>query len=358
VRDVVVVGGGPVGLAAALHAARAGLDVEVREPRPHPVDKACGEGLMPGAMAALEDLGIRVTGVPLGGIAYLDGDHRAVARFSGRSGRGVRRTALSTALHEAVRAAGIPLVPAAVGELDVRSDRVVVDGSPTRHVIAADGLHSPVRRRLGLDRPVHGPRRFGIRVHVPAAPWSDLVEVHWSAGAEAYVTPVAEDLVGVAVLRAGRGVALRDLPQDLAEFPDLAGRLGAQLPKAAASDPPRGAGPLRQASRRRVHGRVLLVGDASGYVDALTGEGISIGLAQARAAVAAVCAGTPQSYEAAWRRITWRYATLTRGLVLASSRPALRRRLVPAAQAWPGAFERVVDELARSRVPRARTGPG
>ena len=54
-----------------------------------------------------------------------------------------------------------------------------------------------------------------------------------------------------------------------------------------------GAGPLRQRARRRVAGRVLLVGDAGGYVDALTGEGIALGLAQARAAVAAVGGGDP-----------------------------------------------------------------
>ena len=109
----------------------------------------------------------------------------------------------------------------------------------------------------------------------------------------------------------------------------------------------RGAGPLRQRSRRRVAGRVLLVGDAAGYVDALTGEGIALGLAQARAAVAAVRAGDPAAYERAWRRLSWRHDLLTHGLLAASGRPALRRRLVPAAEAAPWLFWAAVNQLAR-----------
>jgi flavin-dependent dehydrogenase len=67
-HDLLIVGGGPAGLATALHAARVGLDVTVWEQRPGVVDKACGEGLMPGAVAALQDLGVRPPGEPLNGI--------------------------------------------------------------------------------------------------------------------------------------------------------------------------------------------------------------------------------------------------------------------------------------------------
>ena len=74
-RDLVVVGGGPVGLAAGLYAARAGLSVEVREKRAGVVDKACGEGLMPGAVATLRDLGVEPSGHPIEGIRYRDRGH-------------------------------------------------------------------------------------------------------------------------------------------------------------------------------------------------------------------------------------------------------------------------------------------
>jgi flavin-dependent dehydrogenase len=96
-----------------------------------------------------------------------------------------------------------------------------------------------------------------------------------------------------------------------------------------------------------VAGRVLLVGDAAGYVDALTGEGIASGLAQARVAVDAVAAGEPAGYERAWRRVTRRHDRMTHALLSASRRPAVRARLVPAAAALPWVFRAAVHELAR-----------
>jgi flavin-dependent dehydrogenase len=95
---------------------------------------------------------------------------------------------------------------------------------------------------------------------------------------------------------------------------------------------------------------VLLVGDASGYVDALTGEGIALGLAQARAAVSAVRRGEAATYERAWRRLSWRHNALTQGLLAATGRPVLRRALVPAADTVPFLFRAAVNELARPAV--------
>ena len=337
-RDLVIAGGGPVGLATALYAAREGLDVEVREPRPGPVDKACGEGLMPGAVADLAALGVDPPGHRLAGIRYLGGGRSAEAPFRHGPGRGVRRTALHRALTDAVAEAGIKVVERAVGEVEVHDDHVLVDDEPVRHLIAADGLHSPVRRMLGLDRPAPGRRRFGQRVHVEMEPWSPFVEVYWAEGSEAYVTPVADELVGVAVLTE-RQAPFHDL---LAEHPLLRERLG-RRPLSR----PRGAGPLRQRSSARTLGRVLLVGDAAGYVDALTGEGIALGLAQARAAVEAVVAGRPEQYEAVYRRLGRRHELLTQALLGSSRVPAVRRRIVPLAARLPRVFGTAVDQLAR-----------
>lgn len=338
-RDLLIAGGGPVGLAAALHAAGAGLDVTVLEPRRGPLDKACGEGLMPGAVAALRDLGVPVTGVPLAGIRYLDGaGHVAQAGFRSGPGLGVRRTELHAALAAAVAAAGVAVIPHRVTRVRDAGDHVVVDDLVAQHLIAADGLHSPVRRALDLDRPARSPRRFGQRCHVAMAPWTSFVEVHWASIGEAYVTPVAPDQVGVAVLTSER----RPLRELLPAFAPLADRLGDRP-----LSPVLGAGPLRQRAHRRGRGRVLLVGDAAGYVDALTGEGIATGFAQARAAVAAVAAGDPAGYEHLARRLGWRHAALTRAL-LAGTRPqAARTRLVPAAARLSRVFEAAVDQLAR-----------
>jgi flavin-dependent dehydrogenase len=337
-RDLLVAGGGPVGLATALYAARAGLDVGVVEPRDGVIDKACGEGLMPGAVAALSELGVPLDGHPITGIRYVDGAHRAEAGFRHGPGRGVRRTTLHLALTSAVLDAGVKTDRRAVRRVEDRGDHLLVDGERTRHLVAADGLHSPVRRMLGLDAPVAGRRRYGQRCHVSMAPWSSLVEVHWATSGEAYVTPVGEGRVGIAVLSDER----RRLADLVGDFPALADRLTGR-----AVEQVRGAGPLRQRARRRVAGRVLLVGDASGYVDALTGEGIALGLAQARAAIEAILAGRPQAYELAWRRLGWRHGLLTQGLLTATRHRALRTRVVPAAARMPGVFAMAVNQLAR-----------
>jgi len=167
---------------------------------------------------------VRLEGHPITGIRYLDDRTRAEAAFRHGVGYGVRRTALHTALSDAVARAGVPTVRRAVRTVEDRGDHLLVDGEPTRYLVAADGLHSPVRRLLGLDAPAAARRRFGQRCHVAVAPWSSFVEVHWSSVGEAYVTPVAPDLVGIAVLSSER----RPLADLLPYFPVLAARVDGQ----------------------------------------------------------------------------------------------------------------------------------
>lgn len=337
--DLLVAGGGPVGLATAINARLAGLDVVVVEPRATPVDKACGEGLMPAAVAALDRLGVSVTGRPFLGIRYLSTTRQAEARFRAGPGRGVRRTALHEALAGRAAALGVDRVAGRVEDVQQDEHGVRAAGLRARWLVAADGLHSPVRRGLGLDRPAPSrAARFGLRRHVRVAPWTDLVEVHWAGTAEAYVTPVGDDVVGVAVL-CGPG---RSYDEALREFPRLLPRVAGAAPRSDV----RGAGPLRQTASARRAGRVLLVGDAAGYVDALTGEGLATGLATAAAAVRCIVADRPQDYERAWHAATRRYRLLTTGLLAVSQRPGLRRHLVPAAARLPGAFGWAVDQLA------------
>jgi len=337
--DLLVVGGGPAGLATAIHAARAGLDTVVAEPRPTPIDKACGEGLMPGAVRALAAMGVAVEGHPLRGIRYLDERHVAEARFRDGAGRGVRRTELQAALARRAAELGIPVIPLRAGVVRQDADGVTAAGLgiSARYLAAADGLHSPIRRQLSLEQTDPRPSRYGLRRHFAVPPWTDCVEVHWSPRAEAYVTPLGPELVGVAVLTTERG----PFPASLDRFPGLAARL-----PATAATGVRGAGPLRQRVLRRVAGRVLLVGDAAGYIDALTGEGISLALATAAELVRCVGGGRVQDYEAAWLRASRRHRLLTESLLWARARPRLARSIVPAASRLPAVFTALVNQLA------------
>lgn len=343
--DVLIAGGGPAGLAAALHARRNGLSVVVAEPRPAPIDKACGEGLMPGGLAALAALGVDPPGVALRGIAYLNGRRRVEAPFRHGPGRGVRRTALHAALTQKALEAGVKWVAGRVTELGMDAEGVEALGIRARWLIGADGLHSHVRRAVGIPAVPGSPRRYGVRWHFGTPAWSEFVEVHWSAWGEAYVTPVAPDVVGVAILtrhRPDRSRALGGEADLGAWFPELATHLGGASPGKAS-----GCGPLRQTVARRVQGRVVLVGDAAGYEDALTGEGISLAVKQAGAAIEALLANRPQAYEREWRRITRDYRLLTRGLVLATAPRLGRRSIVPACALLPGLFRRTVNILAQ-----------
>ncbi len=330
-------GGGPAGLAVAIAALQAGLEAVVVDQASPPIDKACGEGLMPGGSAWLRTNGVEVNpdGVsPFIGIHYLDTTTGVTAEgdFPHGPGQGIRRLHLQQALVNRAEALGADLrwKTRATGLLPegLQLENGTLDAD---HIIGCDGLHSSVRRWAGIDVKWASWQRWGVRRHFAIPPWSRHVEVHWADGCEAYVTPAGPNRVGVALLWSGQKARFETL---MARFPELQAKLN-QAPFDSAA---RGTGPFRHRVSTVARPPVFLVGDSSGYVDALTGEGLSLAFHQADALVAALVDGDPARYARDHARITRVYRWTTGLLLVAARRPWLRRRVIRALSAEPVLF--------------------
>lgn len=334
----IVVGAGPVGLYTATLAALRGMDVTLFEARAGDGDKACGEGLMPSAVSALKAIGVEPKGRPFLGIRYLDATGQRQVRADIGRGLGVRRTELVRELRDAVRSAGVETIHSRVTSVVQQHASVTVTTEDEPHnadvVFGCDGLSSTVRQSAGLQGKANGARRYGLVGHFDIEPWSTDVEVYWGSSGEAYVTPVSEHEVGVALL--GRAGATFD--DRLNALPALRHRLvGARRVGRTT-----GAGPLRRVATMPGRGRVMLVGDAAGYVDALTGEGLAVGFVGAQLAVEAASTGAFEKYPNAWIQATRRMRWSTDALVRGTQRLPLRRSLLPMAATLPGTFARAV----------------
>jgi flavin-dependent dehydrogenase len=328
--DVLVVGGGPAGLASAIAARREGFRVRVVDGAHPPIDKACGEGLMPDALRALAELGVRIpagAGSLFRGIRFIgpeDGDEVSVeAEFPSRHALAVRRTVLHQILADAAAEAGVELCwGTSAGELaDARA----------RWIIGADGYNSKVRKWAGLERWRSQRERYGFRVHYKLAPWSEFVEVYWHPEFQMYVAPVGVEEVLVALVC--RDPHLR-VQEALESFPTLQERLG---------DAPRTTNERGGISATRqlwtvTQGSVALIGDASGSVDAITGEGLGLAFRQALALGGALVTGNLDVYESAHRRLARRPTFMAKMLLLLDGRPALQDRALRYLARHPGVF--------------------
>lgn len=330
-------------MAAAIAARRYGFRVTVVDGAMPPVDKTCGEGIMPDGLAAAAAIGIRLDpslGFLFRGIRFVEGKISVEAAFPHGAGLGIRRTRLHAALVEQAGAAGVRLLwGARVTGLD--ADGALVDGRRmrARWIVGADGGQSRIQRWAGLTACRRDSLRFGFRRHFRIAPWSDHMELHWSRTGQLYITPVdAEQVCAVYISRDSRA----RLDEALPLFPEAAQRLAA----ARAVGPEAGGVSATRRLRAVTKGNVALIGDASGSVDAITGEGLCLLFQQARVLAGAMAAGNLRLYEVGHRAVRRRPARMADLMLLLDRHHGLRRRTLRAFAKDPQLFR----EMLRAHV--------
>jgi flavin-dependent dehydrogenase len=350
--DVFIVGGGPAGLACGILAAQRGLRVSVADHNRPPIDKTCGEGLMPDTLAAMKTLGITAgdsDAVPFRGIRFHDADSLACveAEFGKGFGLGLRRTALHTKLAERAAELGVALLWGSRVTLD-RNGQVFCEGRPVhcKWVIGADGEASPFRKWAALEQTRYEQLRFSARQHFRTAPWSDFVEVYWARECQITVAPIASEELCIAVTSRSPGLRFSEA---LTRVPALAFRLRGMSP----SNSIRGARASLRRLRRVWRGRFALVGDASGSVDPLTGEGIGLAFKEGAALVEAMNRNDLRWYQVEHDRMGRALRFMSKLLLTMDAHPRLRRRALQMLAAEPSLFSRLlnvnVGELALSK---------
>lgn len=321
--DVLIVGAGPAGAIAALVLARAGVRVRVLDRARFPRFKLCGDSVNPGALGILTRLGIEAAvdgALPVDGMIVTSSSGvRVVGRYrAGRQGCTISRHRFDAALLAAARAAGASVEEGALVQAPivdggrVTGVEVAMSGRRLRLraplVIAADGASSRVARALGLARHARQPRRWAVGAYFEgvlgqaseaAAHAGRFGEMHLRAGRYIGIAPLSGEVTNACVVTADRA-ALRDparlLCDTLATDPDLSDRFAAARPIAR----PVCLGPLAVDASARGAPGLLLAGDAAGFIDPMTGDGMRFALRggelAAHAALAALEDGGPDAH--------------------------------------------------------------
>jgi len=350
--DVFIAGAGPAGLAAAIALRLRGADVLLADACCPPIDKPCGEGVMPEARRALAALGVapESSGVPFTGITFASADACVSAEFPSDAGLGLRRTILHRVLCERAASVGVRFsfnTPV----IFKPGQPLIVDRQPVaaRWIVGADGSTSHVRSWAGIGGAHIRSHRFGFRAHFRLAPGmapSAHVEVHWGPMGQAYITPTAPGEICISAMTRDPAVRLHPI---LDTLPSLRGLLNG----AETLTTERGCLTLTRRLRRVTRGQVALVGDASGSVDAITGEGLALAFRQALLLAESLAAGNLSLYEsghAALLALPQRMASL---LLLLDRHPQLRARTLAALAANPAIF-RALLSVHVGEVPLSR----
>lgn len=337
--DVLVVGAGPAGLATAIAVARKGLRVTVADARRPPINKPCGEGLLPEAVEALRCIGIELNstlGFPLEGFRFSDNTHSASARILRGAAFGLRRTVLHDLLVARASEVGVQFRwGARVSDFAPRGAKIDDEFFGCDWLVGADGLNSSVRKWAKMGTRTFR-ARFGFRKHFSVRPWSSFVEVYWGDGFQMVVTPTRDDEVCVSFFSIHAKLRIDD---GLLQFPEVARRLESAVLKTAEQGTIVGL----THTRRVTAGRVALVGDASCSVDGIAGHGLSLGFQEALKLADALARGDLRHYELAHRKIASVPARMTRLLLLMDMSAVIRRKTLRLFECQPELFSRIIS---------------
>lgn len=337
--DVFVIGGGAAGLSVAIAARQEGFRVSVADCGAPASENSCGDVLMPAGVAALRKLGVGLglnDGMPFRGLRFVERRMTAQADFPDGWGRGVRWSTLHKLLIERAWRVGVEMN----WNVRVRSGQageLTADGAGVRSrwIIGADGKNSRARNWAGLGADGKGVKRRMLRRHYRAKPWSERAEVHWSAECQMYVTPAGATDVCLTAFTRKDGLKFDEA---LARFPGITARL-AEAETGATEETETGAA---RSLRRVFNGNMALVGDASGGVDALTGDGLALALQQGVQLAAALRKNDLRGYQKEHRKMMQRPRLMSRLLGMLNERGWLRRRLLSALAANPAMFSRLL----------------
>ncbi len=379
VDDVTIVGAGPAGAIAGLLLARRGWRVRLVDRARFPRPKLCGDTLNPGALASLAPHvhveALRARGLPLAGMRLSGpGGVTVTGRYpDGLTGLSVTRLVLDAWLLDAAREAGVAVEDGvavrgpATGSGLVQGVRIATAAGerahPSRLVIACDGRASALARACGLAHTPPSPRRwaFGAYVHDVRGVDAAFGEMHVRQGSYLGIAPVAGGLANVClVLPRRRAASAVGRPWEaIREAAAAEPLLRDRFAGARVAAPPVVLGPVAvDASRAGLPG-LLLAGDAAGFVDPMTGDGLRLAIdgAQLAAAIAvevlegrvAPEAAAPALARARQRAFAakWRF---NRGLRALVDAPSLVSAATIAARAWPGAFEAMVRYAGDARL--------
>jgi len=382
-RGALVVGAGPAGSVTALLLARAGIDVRIVERARFPRRKVCGEYLNSGAVAALARLGVldavSAAGSPLRGVRLVASGAPPVTLAFSHPANACARELLDALLLDAALAAGAVLERARVDDLilegarccgvRIRTEDGALEDRRAAVVVGADGIGSVVARKLGLTKPLRRGARYAVGGHYAGfGAFDQHVEMYAGGGAYFALNPLSEVSANVMVVVQKQRLTAwsRDVDAGVGGAAAALGRGVRSFEEATRLGPRVSMGPLAHDVRRATARGALLVGDAAGFLDPFTGQGIFLALTGAERAAAAIVAALRDPAReraafdayAAWRAedVKWR-RRLCRAVTLLVDVPPLARRAARGLARFPEAGATLIDALAGAIPPQRALRP-